>query len=154
MFIGETSRECGTCHETKPYSRFSPRGKRGDIVLYKSVCKQCAATRARKWAKDNPERNRENSLNWQLRNVYGIEPERYYELLDRQGGVCAVCGKDELSAHGRTGTRFRLSVDHCHVTGRVRGLLCQSCNRAIGLLGDNIGILEKAIDYLKGDEPN
>jgi hypothetical protein len=72
----------------------------------------------------------------------------YNALLREQGGVCAVCGKDEPNAHGRTGKQFRLAVDHCHQTGAVRGLLCQKCNRAIGLLGDDPALMRKAISYL------
>lgn len=81
--------------------------------------------------------------------MYGITAEEYDRILALQGGACAVCGQDEPNAHGRTGRKFRLAVDHCHVTNEVRGLLCQRCNRAIGLLNDDIGLLEAAIGYLK-----
>lgn len=119
------------------------------MILYKSTCKPCAAKRARGWAHDNPDRNRDNSLNWALKNTYGISREEYDRMMTEQDGRCAICGLDEPNSHGRTGTKFRLSVDHCHDTGRVRGLLCQKCNRAVGLLGDDIDLLKKAIDYLE-----
>lgn len=81
--------------------------------------------------------------------LYGLSEQQYADMLAAQGGVCAICDQDEPSAHGRTGKQFRLSVDHCHVTGRIRGLLCQKCNRAIGLLGDDAELLRKAIEYLE-----
>lgn len=66
----------------------------------------------------------------------------FRELTDIQGGLCAVCGKScEVNAV--------LSVDHCHTTGKIRGLLCNKCNTGIGLLGDNIEGVQAALDYLK-----
>lgn len=101
------------------------------------------------WFADNPERTTANRRRWNLQKLYGITPEDYSAMLADQGGVCAVCRQPEPDAHGRTGTRFSLSIDHCHDTGRVRGLLCQKCNRAIGLLGDNVELLRSAIRYLE-----
>jgi hypothetical protein len=66
-------------------------------------------------------------------------------MLRSQGGACAVCGKGPGSRHARD---MRLAVDHCHKTGQVRGLLCQTCNRAIGLFADNPILLRRAISYL------
>jgi hypothetical protein len=72
---------------------------------------------------------------------YQIDETKYVALLERQGGSCAVC----LSVDsGR-----RLAVDHCHVTGVVRGLLCSKCNTAIGMLGDNEEGIERALAYLQ-----
>lgn len=62
-------------------------------------------------------------------------------MLDRQGGACAIC------LQVRTET---LHVDHCHATGAVRGLLCGACNRALGLLNDDPGLIRRAADYLDG----
>ena len=70
---------------------------------------------------------------------YNITEEDYDALLSQQGGVCAICGRPPEK---------RLSVDHNHVTDAVRGLLCMPCNRAIGLLGDSVEGLTRAIDYL------
>lgn len=138
-------KRCTKCGETKPLADFSLSRK----DVYRSNCKTCQAASARAWFRDNKERHKETRHAHQLRALYGITPDQYAEMLAAQGGVCAICGQDEPSAHGRTGTKFRLCVDHDHVTGRVRGLLCQKCNRAIGLLNDDIGLLESAVDYLK-----
>ncbi len=101
------------------------------------------------WFTDNRERADESRRKWHFKKLYGITVEEYDALLARQGGVCAICGQGEPNAHGRTGKQFKLSVDHCHDSGRIRGLLCQKCNRAIGLLGDDVNLLHKAIDYLE-----
>lgn len=149
LFIGDTSRECGGCHLVKPYSEFSPRRVLNGVTLYKSKCKACCAEQARAWFHANKAQHRETRHRHNLRALYSLTSERYAEMLAAQGGRCAICGLDEPNAHGRTGTKFRLSVDHCHDTGRIRGLLCQKCNRAIGLLGDNVDLLRKAIAYLE-----
>lgn len=78
-----------------------------------------------------------------LKCLYGITADEYDELSALQGHVCWVCGKKETTKDGY------LHVDHCHKTGKVRGLLCGLCNRGIGALGDSIELLEKAIEYLK-----
>lgn len=73
--------------------------------------------------------------------TYGIQPEAYDRLYEAQGGRCAICA----TATGRT---KRLAVDHDHVTGEVRGLLCGPCNRMIGRLRDSAAALARAADYL------
>jgi hypothetical protein len=150
MYIGPQSRECGKCHEVKPYAQFSPRGKRGEQVLYKSTCKSCAATGARDWYSRNTEQGLSNRRRLQIKAAYGLTPERYDAILASQDGVCAVCRQPERTVDPRSKRPYvRLSVDHCHTTGRVRGLLCHRCNRAIGLLGDSVDLLRQAIDYLE-----
>jgi hypothetical protein len=75
-----------------------------------------------------------------LKNVYGITEAEYDEMLKRQNGVCALCQQDKPRKN-------RLSVDHDHNTGRVRGLLCVPCNRALGFF-ENIEWNQRAIEYL------
>lgn len=76
-----------------------------------------------------------------LRRSFGITPESYDKMLEGQGGCCAICSKPPV--------RKRLAVDHCHRTGRIRGLLCDLCNRGIGMLKDNPVSLRKAAEYLE-----
>lgn len=78
-----------------------------------------------------------------LRNKYGITEADYDLTLDRQGGGCAICGRRECA------TKKALAVDHDHVTGKVRGILCGSCNRALGLMKDSPDLLAKAAEYLR-----
>lgn len=79
-----------------------------------------------------------------LRRHYDLSPEDYETLLEGQNGVCAICGRDEDPSAFVT----RLTVDHCHDTGKVRGLLCGPCNRAIGLFNDDASVIERAAAYL------
>lgn len=71
-----------------------------------------------------------------LKALYGITVDEYEMMLRAQGGVCAICGREE-SHRSRTGVVRRLTVDHDHSTGRVRGLLCHSCNVMLGFLRDD-----------------
>jgi len=97
--------------------------------VIKAVCK---------WQRENPERLRER----QLKHLYGITLAEYNEMLEAQGGVCAICGKTP-EANGR-----RLSVDHDHEINKNRGLLCRRCNLGLGNFEDDLELLVIAISYL------
>jgi len=77
-----------------------------------------------------------------LKTRYGITPEQYEAMLARQAGVCAICRNPSR------GSTRRLHVDHDHATGKVRGLLCFSCNAGLGHFADNLRWLEATIQYL------
>ena len=81
-----------------------------------------------------------------LKKHYGITLEWYNEQHEKQNGLCAICGKPETAVV--RGNRISLAVDHCHETGKVRGLLCRACNNAIGAFNHDINVLNKAIAYL------
>lgn len=83
-----------------------------------------------------------------LKKRYGITLTEYNKMFKKQNGVCVICKKPETVSH-HVGVFFRLSVDHNHKTGKIRGLLCLKCNRAIGLFEHKIKNLQKAINYLK-----
>lgn len=78
-----------------------------------------------------------------VEKLYGISAEKYQEMLTNQKTKCAICERHQLQF------RRRLSVDHCHETGKVRGLLCDNCNHGIGLFYEKIDRLKKAIKYLE-----
>ena len=73
--------------------------------------------------------------------MYGIDVPDYERILEEQGGGCYVCGK-------KPEPKRALDIDHDHDTGKVRGLLCSNHNRAIGLMGDDLLTLIKALEYL------
>jgi hypothetical protein len=111
----------------------------------------------KEWYEDNREkviertkeygrRNREKRKRAQLKHVYGITLEQYDEMRLSQNNTCAICGKEEQLKY--------LAVDHDHVTGKVRALLCQKCNRAIGELQDDPELVRKAADYLERHRNN
>lgn len=77
-----------------------------------------------------------------LKANYGLTPEDYEAMVLAQNNKCAICDSEHLSAYGR------FHIDHCHTTGKVRGLLCTRCNTGIGMLGDSIGIVTRALAYL------
>lgn len=81
---------------------------------------------------------------WERRILikFGITKADYDRLLEAQGGVCAICRGTQVNR------RKRLDVDHCHKTGRVRGLLCGFCNRALGMLKDNPELFLRVVTYL------
>lgn len=141
----KTCRKCGV---TKAYADFSLSRRETPTrnAVYRSECKECNSERARQWFADNSERANDNRRRWALQNTYGLSIAEYDALLRKQGGVCAICGKAEHTE--RDGKPTRMPVDHCHQTGAIRGLLCQTCNRAIGLLKDDVIILRRAIAYL------
>jgi hypothetical protein len=91
--------------------------------------------------------NPEKEADTRLRKLFGISLEDYRIMHDAQNGVCAICGKPETRQCGN-GKPNGLAVDHDHITGKVRGLLCASCNTALGLLGDGPELLTVALAYL------
>lgn len=86
-----------------------------------------------------------------LKRCYGITVEQYDDLSLRQRGVCAICKQPETKPHrSRNLVSYYLSVDHDHVSGELRGLLCNKCNRAIGLFNDDVELMKTALAYLEG----
>ena len=83
-----------------------------------------------------------------LKHRYGLTREEHDRLLAEQGGVCAVCGQPPTSANTRAHWDGKLCVDHDHDTGKVRGLLCNDCNLAVGY-GKSPEILRAAARYLE-----
>ena len=84
--------------------------------------------------------------NKQLKSDFGISIYTYQDMLEKQGGVCAVCKGPEIVM--RNGVPLMLAVDHDHVTGKVRGLLCSACNLGLGIFKDSTSTLKAAIEYL------
>lgn len=82
-----------------------------------------------------------------LKHAYGITADEYDAMLEKQGRVCAVCLLPESVT--REGKTKALAVDHCHVTGAVRGLLCQRCNQALGLLKDDASTITRLLSYIE-----
>jgi hypothetical protein len=83
------------------------------------------------------ERSRRRREYW-LRHKYGLTPESFTQMLSSQGNKCAVCGRDSRN----------WVVDHCHLNGKVRGILCDKCNLAIGLLDHSPDNARRAVEYL------
>lgn len=111
------------------------------------ICSRCGSRFAGSWA----ERCRPCSqANTKTVAQYGITIDAYDKLLAEQGGVCAICREVE-DIKGRNGAVRSLSVDHCHETGAVRGLLCGRCNTGLGYFRDSPTVLSAACSYLARD---
>jgi hypothetical protein len=82
------------------------------------------------------------SRHYHLKHRYGIGADEFDELVRQQGGVCAICGRDEPE-----------HVDHSHDTGEVRGILCFNCNGGLGQFRDSIDALRAAAAYLDARDP-
>lgn len=158
----ETTRFCRKCGQVKPISDFPIRRDGNPRPRY--GCKACHAAYMRAYnakpenaAKDRAratarhERLPDERKNTKLRLSFGITLEEYREMEAAQGGLCAICGQPEPSFDKRTGRRRDLAVDHDHKTGKVRGLLCGHCNRAIGLVAESSVVLARMILYLSPD---
>ena len=72
--------------------------------------------------------------------LYGMTVAQYEEMLAQQAGVCKICSKPP--------TKYRLAVDHCHTTKKIRALLCSGCNVGLGGFRDSVDLLRKAADYI------
>jgi hypothetical protein len=91
--------------------------------------------------------NKDHYRNADLKKTFGITLAQYTEMHDAQNGVCAICEQPERAMRGSEVKK--LAVDHCHSTGKIRGLLCVSCNVMIGLSADKPPLLRKAADYVE-----
>ena len=119
-------KRCRTCEQTKPLPEFSANQR---------VCLECNREYHADWRKNNKEKRLANLL-W---HRYGISLIDYEIMLHRQEGKCAICSK----------VMNPPCVDHCHTTKEVRGLLCRSCNKALGTFGDDLEGIQNVVKYLE-----
>lgn len=137
-------RKCKTCGIEKDLSEFHKNKNYKDG--FRPHCIDCRRDYERKsFHKHKHKRpyDYEYDKDKKLKKAYGISYSEYLVMLEVQEGRCAICGTTE------TGSRKAFAVDHCHTTGKVRGLLCSNCNTGIGNLKESEEIMLRAIDYLK-----
>lgn len=94
---------------------------------------------------------KQNPAYWRayaLRKRFNLSVSEYQEVHDAQNGLCAICHKPEVDLSKLGKVKF-LTVDHCHVTGAVRGLLCRKCNAGLGMFSESSEMLRKAAEYLE-----
>ncbi len=111
---------------------------------------QKARDRTRKWRANNPERARSLDKRKYLSSRYGLTVAEYELMHEAQGGRCKLCNSPETIVNGRGRNTSSLAVDHCHETGKIRGLLCFRCNTSIGQI-QKYGLADKVSAYLRGD---
>jgi hypothetical protein len=146
------SKLCPDCKQEKPLSEFYKSKSHKDGLHY--CCKQCNTIRTRKYKRTNKEKvlaqarksdyaRRDKAWAYRIKRIYGITPEQYNDLLEKQNHRCAICSKEAKNL------KQRLNIDHDHVTGEIRGLLCSDCNhRLIGRRRD-ADLFESASRYLR-----
>ena len=132
-------KECNICKVVKPLDDFVKRSNR--TSGRQPYCKECHNKKTRDKYCSNKMKD------YDLKKQYGITLEDYEELFKQQKGCCKICDRhiSELNQKHKK----NLCVDHCHKTGKIRGLLCDKCNRGLGLFCDDKSLLLKAINYLK-----
>lgn len=145
---------CKVCEIEK--SLFSFYKNKTYLDGYTSKCKKCHNEQTSEGYFKNPQINEKNKKRYFVdidkeRNrdyirKYNISLQEYEKMLEEQKGSCKICNTE-----AKQSSKKRLFVDHCHTTGKVRGLLCHHCNSMIGLAKDNVDILLNAVTYLKGN---
>jgi hypothetical protein len=137
---------CKRCNEYKDISTFQKsRREKDGLQIWCTPCRtKQQRERKSKYDAERAQILKEQNLDRHLRKIYGISLEDYNNIHLHQLGRCRLC--DNPCPSGK-----RLAVDHCHSTGKVRGLLCVNCNTALGSFKDNLELLKKAVKYLTGE---
>ncbi len=136
--IIEGSKRCPICTQTKPSIEFYTIFSRGKFSLL-PACKICSSERSKEYVRRNPAAKREANKRGWLKHSYGLSQRQYDTMVSLQNGRCSICSNTLTKSH----------IDHCHTTGKVRGILCPHCNLGIGHFLDNTRLLDSAITYLE-----
>lgn len=137
---------CRNCNLNKPVNAFYKR--RQNKGGFRTECKACHAVAGQKSYIDN---KAYRDLAHSERNLianYGLDLIAWEALFAKQKGVCAICEQPEIKFNNKSGRTQKLCVDHNHETNIVRGLLCNRCNRVLGLVKEDSGILNRMIQYV------
>lgn len=137
------SKVCTVCKENILLEGFKNRSDKPHLKM--SECTKCYnKKRYNRRIKNYPERekarSKESSIRSKLKSKYNLTLEEYNQMSEAQNHRCKICGKESKNK--------RLAVDHCHITGRVRSLLCSNCNTGIGQFKESPMILQSAMNYL------
>lgn len=137
-------KKCTKCGEQKPLSQFSKHksGKNG----IRAQCKLCISLARFETCVRKPKRTAEETKNLYksraFKKKYGISKEDFYDLRLKQNNKCAIC-KNTLENDKKS------HMDHCHDTGKLRGVLCTTCNVGLGMFKDSLSLLKSAVTYIK-----
>jgi len=143
-------KSCRVCNIEKPRTDFV-RNKAFSSG-FDTICLICSREKVKQWRKNNPEKRKlqlkresgkDYNHNKHLKATYGISRDVYLEMFNKQNGCCAICNKHQINF------KRRLHVDHNHITGKIRALLCNLCNSMIGTSQEDPEILTNAIKYLE-----
>jgi hypothetical protein len=148
-------RQCSKCREYKVRHCFNKDKKSSEGLS--RVCKECRSNYRRlkfeeisqynqEYRLQNLDKEKEKDRANNLKASFNLSIKEWEDMYEKQGKKCFICPKKV------SGPNKRLCVDHCHKTGKIRGLLCDTCNRALGLLNDDTNLLRTAISYLENTE--
>jgi hypothetical protein len=144
--VEDRLKRCGKCKQHLPVNQFSKTTQTKDkLYCYCKACTSETARLAHSRLKADPVRYAAylaKERDRHLKRKFGISSNDYDLMLASQGEGCAICGATECSSGAA------LAVDHCHRTGKVRGILCRDCNTSLGKFNDDRNILLKAVEYL------
>lgn len=167
--LKKKSKTCRICIEDKPTTEFCKDKRSSDSLS--SRCRKCNYFGVKNWRKNNPEKHKKNLKKYKeahptetmlqarkdgnknyyrngqksrIKYRYGISFEDFEEMKERQNNLCAICKTKTYEKE--------LNIDHCHATGKIRGLLCTKCNTGIGLFCDDINLLKNVITYLNENQ--
>lgn len=141
---------CKSCDKQKPLDEFGKKfSKQNNKYYYVSKCRPCTAEAQREWNKSNRPKVNSYALKYRLRDNFNMTVTQYQDMMNAQEGKCAICRREFVGKN--------LAVDHDHscCPGKtscgscVRGLLCNSCNGALGMVADNTDTLRSMIGYLE-----
>lgn len=133
---------CRKCKEEKPLSEYSHKRPTGRQPGLQPRCKSCSSQDTQDWYKNNKDKVKDNAL----RKAYGFGLDEYKARLIAQNNQCIICLKEFSS--GSYGPDSPV-VDHCHIYGHIRGILCNECNRGLGYYHDNPAALRRAAQYIE-----
>jgi hypothetical protein len=171
--LTDIGKVCTRCKKDKPLSAYN-KTKRNSSGL-DAHCRECSKLAQVQWRKNNPDKGKEYDRKWKdnnavylaqvkpdylsteyrkntqltrgwahfLKKTYRLSPKEFYALLESQDGGCAICGRKDSGVRNR-----QMHLDHCHETGRNRGILCHSCNVGLGNFKNNPDRLFAAAAYL------
>jgi len=164
---------CNKCYIQKVLDAENFRPQKGSRDGFRNDCRACerkarkiyydlnpekACEASRRWVREHPEHHAATKRKWtrknpdkvaahQRKSYYGITELEYQKMFSKQSGKCAIC-EFQFPSSSRGDRRVSPHVDHCHGSGKVRGLLCNHCNRMLGSAKDSVEILKRGIDYL------
>lgn len=148
---------CSTCHSNIQREWYNKNKEKARLIARESYDKRQPLVRERikKDRIQNPEKYRKiarknyhknpdarKPASWRRAGIKDMTIEKYNQMLSLQNNCCAICKQDQ------TKFKQKLSVDHCHTTGKIRGLLCGSCNRGLGYFHDSVAKINNAKEYL------
>lgn len=141
-------KECTKCGAVKCLTEFHTAPTKPFGV--RSACKECTRRANLAAYRADKSSHRKAQKAYALRR-YGITEAEYIGMFERQGHACAICGAG-IAPRGTSPDKSQTAhLDHCHTTGRVRGLLCAACNIGLGKFRDDATLMARAITYLEGN---